>query len=401
MKSPNKESKSNKKGCFKILAKDKKTQARVGIIKTKSGNIETPFFMPVATKTAVKYISSLDLKEMNCKAVISNTFILHLRPGEQFIKDMGGIKKFMNFQGINVTDSGGFQMYSPSLYIKSDERGVYFKDPFENKTIFITPEKDMQIQIDLDSDIAMCLDTMPLIEHSKSQVKLAIERTTQWARRCKIEHERLQKTKSKNKKNHQRQLLWGIIQGGIHEDLRTTSSNELVKIDFEGYSIGGLALGESIEQEMKMVEVCKKIIPENKPVYLMGAGNPIELLEAISRGVDMFDSRFPTQNARHATILTSQGKLRLDRKIYEKDPSPLDKNCKCKVCKNFSRAYIRYQLKQQEAVGMHLATYHNLFYLQDLMKQAREAIKIGKFKVLLNKVKTQYEKADKDVKSNR
>ncbi|MBM3247231.1 tRNA guanosine(34) transglycosylase Tgt [Candidatus Pacearchaeota archaeon] len=394
-KSPTK-NKNNKQNnsCFKILAKDKQTKARTGIIKTKSGNIETPFFMPVATKTAVKHISSLELKEMNCNAVISNTFILHLRPGESFIKQLGGIKKFMNFKGINVTDSGGFQMYSPSLYIKSDERGVYFKDPFENKTIFITPEKDMQIQIDLDSDIAMCLDTMPLMEHSKSQVKLAIERTTQWAERCKKEHDLLQKSKTKNKK----QLLWGIIQGGIHEDLRKQSSNDLVKLNFDGYSIGGLALGESIEQEMKMVETCKKIIPENKPVYLMGAGNPIELLQAISRGVDMFDSRFPTQNARHATILTSQGKLRLDRKIYEKDSSPLDKNCKCKVCKNFSRAYIRYQLKQQEAVGMYLATYHNLFYLQDLMLQARKAIKQRKFKQLLDKVKKTYEKADRNVK---
>jgi len=392
------ESKKNLKklSCFKILAKDKKTQARAGIIQTKSGKIETPFFMPVATKTAVKYISSLDLEEMNCKAVISNTFILHLRPGENFIQEMGGIKEFMNFQGINVTDSGGFQMYSPSLYVKSDEKGVHFKDPFENKIIFITPEKDMQIQLDLDSDIAMCLDTMPLIEHSKAQVKLAIERTTQWAKRCKQEHERLQKSKPKNKK----QLLWGIIQGGIHEDLRKISATELTKINFDGYSIGGLALGETIEQEMKMVEVCKKIIPENKPVYLMGAGNPIELLQAISRGVDMFDSRFPTQNARHATILTSQGKLRLDRKIYEKDSGPLDKNCTCKVCKNFSRAYIRYQLKQQEAVGMHLATYHNLFYLQNLMKQAREAIKQGRFKELLNKVKKEYKKADKNLKVN-
>jgi queuine tRNA-ribosyltransferase len=382
--------------CFKILAKDKKTRARAGIIQTKSGKIETPFFMPVATKTAVKYISSLDLKEMNCNAVISNTFILHLRPGEQFIKEMGGIKKFMNFQGINVTDSGGFQMYSPNLYIKSDDRGVHFKDPFENKIIFITPEKDMQIQLALDSDIAMCLDTMPLIEHSKSQVKLAIKRTTQWAKRCKQEHDKLQK----NKSNNEKQLLWGIIQGGIHEDLRKTSSQELTTLDFDGYSIGGLALGETIEQEMKMVEVCKKIIPDNKPVYLMGAGNPIELLEAISRGVDMFDSRFPTQNARHATILTSEGKLRLDRKIYETDKSPLDKNCDCKVCKNFSRAYIRYQLKQQEAVGMHLATYHNLYYLQRLMKQARESIKQGKFKEFKDKVKKAYQKADKNLKLN-
>jgi len=304
----------------------------------------------------------------------------------------------MNFKGMNVTDSGGFQMYSPSLYISSNEKGVEFKDPFENKKVFITPEKDMQIQLDLNSDIAMCLDTMPLIEHSKAQVKLAIERTTQWARRCKHEHSRIQI--SKKIKQDKRQLLWGIIQGGIHEDLRKISSQELTAIDFDGYSIGGLALGETIEQEMKMIEVCKKIIPENKPVYLMGAGNPIELLEAISRGVDMFDSRFPTQNARHATILTSQGKLRLDRKCYETDLSALDKNCKCKVCKNFTRAYIRYQLKQQEAVGMHLASYHNLYYLQNLMQQARTAIKARKFLEFKNKIKKIYQTADKNLKVN-
>jgi len=178
--------------CFKILAKDKKTQARVGILTTKSGKIETPFFMPVATKTSVKHINSLDLKEMGCRAIISNTFILHLRPGEHLIKEMGGIGKFMNFSGINVTDSGGFQMYSPSLYLKSNEKGVWFKNPFTNEKVFITPEKDMQIQLDLGSDIAMCLDTMPLLHHSKEDIKLAVEQTTAWAKRCKSSHDKLQ-----------------------------------------------------------------------------------------------------------------------------------------------------------------------------------------------------------------
>ncbi len=381
--------------CFKITHKDKKTKARIGIITTKSGKIETPFFMPVATKTAVKHITSLDLKEMKCKAVISNTFILHLRPGEQLIKELGGIGKFMNFKGINVTDSGGFQMYSPSLYIKSSEKGVYFKDPFEKKTIFITPEKDIQIQIDLNSDIAMCLDTMPLLHHSKKDIELAVERTTSWAQRCKIEHDRIQKKLKQNKK----QLLWGIMQGGIHKDLRKKSAQELSKINFDGYSIGGLALGETIAEEMKMIEVQKAIIPENKPCYLMGAGNPIELLESIARGVDMFDSRFPTQNARHGTILTSRGKLRIFRKEYSKDTKPLDENCDCFVCKNYTRAYIKYQLTQEEAVGMRLATFHNLYYLQRLMEQARAAIKQGKFLDFKNKIKKIYDNEDKTVKT--
>jgi len=380
---------------FKILARDKKTKARVGILKVKSGKtIETPFFMPVATKTSVKHISSLDLEKMNCRAIISNTFILHLRPGEHLIKDLGGISKFMNFKGINVTDSGGFQMYSPSLYLKSDEKGVHFKDPFENKTIFITPEKDMQIQLDLGSDIAMCLDTMPLLHHSKKDIELAVERTTQWAKRCKLEHDRLQK----NKKQNQKQLLWGIMQGGIYKDLRKKSATEISKINFDGYSIGGLALGETIKQEMSMVNIQKSIIPENKPCYLMGAGNPLELLEAISRGVDMFDSRFPTQNARHGTILTSKGKLRIFRKEYSKDSSPLDENCDCFVCKNYSRAYIKYQLTQGEAVGMRLATFHNLYYLMKLMADSRKAIKTGKFLEFKNKIKRIYKKADNSVK---
>lgn len=381
--------------CFKITHKDKKTNARVGIITTKKGKIETPFFMPVATKTSVKHISSMDLNDMNCKAVISNTFVLHLRPGEQLIKKMGGIGKFMNFNGINVTDSGGFQMYSKSLYIKSEEKGVHFRSPFTCETIFITPEKDMQIQIDLDSDIAMCLDTMPLIEHSKNDIKLAVERTTIWAKRCKEEHDKLQSKIPKNK----RQLLWGITQGGIHADLREKSARELREINFDGYSIGGLALGETIEQEMKMIQIHKNIMEENKPCYLMGAGNPIELLEAISLGVDMFDSRFPTQNARRGTIFTSNGKLRISRERYKLDKKPLDEKCSCFVCKNYSRSYIRYQLQQEEAVGFRLATFHNLYYLQNLMKQSREAIKNGKFKEFKNKIIKIYNKADADVKS--
>jgi len=274
--------------CFKILKKDKKTNARVGEIQTKKGKLETPFFMPVATKTSVKHISSLDLKEMDAKAIISNTLVLHLRPGEELIKKMGGIGKFMNYDGINVTDSGGFQMYSKALYQKSEEKGVHFKNPYDGRTVFITPEKDMKIQIDLGSEIAMCLDTMPLMNHSKEQIALAVERTTSWAKRCKEEHDKLQKKLPKNK----RQLLWGITQGGIYPDLREKSATELKEIDFDGYSCGGLALGETLEEEMKMIKIHKKIIGENKPCYLMGAGNPVELLEAISLGVDMFDSRF-------------------------------------------------------------------------------------------------------------
>ncbi|MBP7708143.1 tRNA guanosine(34) transglycosylase Tgt [Candidatus Pacearchaeota archaeon] len=378
---------------FKITHKDKKTKARVGIISTKKGKIETPFFMPVATKTSVKHINSMDLHAMKCKAVISNTLILHLKPGEHLIKKLGGIGKFMNFNGINVTDSGGFQMYSKALYVESNEVGVWFRDPFTNQKIFITPEQDMQIQLDLGSDIAMCLDTMPLMEHSKKEIQLAVERTTHWAKRCREEHTRLQEKLTKNKK----QLLWGITQGGIHPDLRKKSCRELKEIDFDGYSVGGLALGETIEEEMKMIEIHKSIIPENKPCYLMGAGNPMEMLEAISHGVDMFDSRFPTQNARRGTIFTSEGKLRITRKSHEDDTLPLDPNCDCFVCKNYTRAYIRFHLGQEEAVGFRLATFHNLYYLMRLMEQAKAAIKKGKFLDFKKKMKKIYDKADSTI----
>jgi queuine tRNA-ribosyltransferase len=379
--------------CFKILHKDKKTDARVGEISTKKGKIKTPFFMPVATKTSVKHINSRDLEEMNCPAVISNTFVLHLRPGEKLIKKFGGIGKFMNFKGINVTDSGGFQMYSPSLYHSSDEKGVTFKNPYDGKKVFITPEKDMQIQLDLNAEIAMCLDTMPLIEHHKEQIQLAVERTTAWAKRCRETHNKLQSKIPQNK----RQLLWGITQGGIHADLREKSARELKEIDFDGYSVGGLALGETIEQEMEMIDIHKKVIGESKPCYLMGAGNPVEVLEAISKGVDMFDSRFPTQNARRGTIFTSKGKLRIFRKKHIMENKPLDENCDCFVCKTYTRGYIRYQLFQEEAVGMRLATFHNLYYLTKLMEQARAAIKQGKFLKFKNKIKKIYEKEDAGV----
>lgn len=372
--------------CFEITHKDKETDARIGVITTKSGKIETPFFMPVATKASVKHISSIDLKEMDTKAVISNTLILHLRPGEEKIKKLGGIKEFMNFSGINVTDSGGFQMYSPALYIGSNDEGVWFRNPFEDRKVFLTPEADMKIQLDLDSDIAMCLDTMPLLDNSKEEIELAVERTTAWAKRCKAEHDKLQEKIPKKK----RQLLWGITQGGVHKELREKSVKELKEIDFDGYSCGGLALGETIKEEMQMLKVHKKIIGEEKPCYLMGAGNPPEVLEAISLGADMFDSRFPTKCARHGTIFTSKGRLRLMRQEHEFDKKPLDENCKCFVCKNYTRAYIRYQLKQKEAVGYRLASFHNLFYMQTLIKEAKKAIKGGKFKVLVKKVKELY-----------
>jgi len=371
---------------FKIIYKDKKTKARIGILHTKKGDIETPFFMPVATKATAKYINTKQLTELGAKAIISNALILSLKPGEKIIKKLGGIGKFMNFSGINFTDSGGFQMYTESLYLSSNDKGVYFKNPISGEKLFITPEKDMEMQLDINSDVAMCLDRMPLYEDSKKEIENAVRLTTIWAKRCKEHHDNIQKNIPREK----RQLLFGITQGGIYKDLRKKSIKELKELDFDGYGVGGLGLGEKRIDEYKMIELQKSLLPENKLIYLMGIGNPIEILEAISRGIDIFDSRMPTQNARRGTIFTSNGKLRILNKKYESDKSPIDKKCKCFVCKNYSKAYIKFLLSQDESVGKELASYHNLYYLQDLIQQAKEAIKNNKFKEFKNKIKKIY-----------
>jgi queuine tRNA-ribosyltransferase len=371
---------------FSIKYKDKKTSARAGVLKTRKGKIETPFFMPVATKASVKHLSSEELGKIGVKAVISNTFILSIKPSAKAIKKLGGIGKFMNFKGINVTDSGGFQMYSNRIYLSSNDKGVLFRNPFTGEKIFITPERDIEIQLDLGSDIAMCLDSMPLIEHTKEQVAEAVRKTTLWAKRCKAHHENLQKNIPRAK----RQLLFGICQGGVYSDLREKSAREIVSLNFDGYSIGGLALGETKEQEYKAIDIQKMILPEEKPVYLMGAGHPLEILEAISKGIDMFDSRFPTQNARRGTLFTSKGKLRIFNSKYKEDKKPIDSQCKCLACKNYSRAYVRHLLLQKEGLGYRLATYHNIYYMQNLLKEARESIKKGKFSDFKNKIRRVY-----------
>jgi queuine tRNA-ribosyltransferase len=371
---------------FTIKHKDKKTNARIGILKTKKGNIQTPFFMPVATRGVVKGLTSEDLNEIKIPAVISNSLILYLREGSEISKKLGGIGKFMNYPGINFTDSGGFQMYSKTIFVKSNEEGVCFKNPLNGEKIFMTPEKNIKIQLDIGSDVAMCLDSMPMYEHSKEQISEAVKKTSMWAKRCKIHHDLLQKSTPRNK----RQLLFGIIQGGKYEDLRELSTKTLLAMDFDGYSIGGFGLGETIEEEFNIVKLVKEILPENKPIYLMGIGNPVEILKGISMGVDIFDSRMPTQNARRGMLFTSEGKLRILREEYKYDKSPIDKNCNCFVCKNYSKAFIRYQLINDEMVGKRLATYHNIFFLAKMIEKAKEKIKQGKFSEYMKEVEKKY-----------
>jgi queuine tRNA-ribosyltransferase len=371
---------------FEIITKDKETKARVGILKTKSGNAETPFFMPVATHATVKYISSHDIASMGAPATISNALVLSLRPGQKLIKKMGGIGKFMNHPGIVFTDSGGFQMYTKSIYIDSDENGVNFKNPISGGKIYMTPEDDMQLQIDLNSDVAMCLDSMPLIENSKEQIAEAVRKTSMWAMKCKLAHDEIQKDIPKEK----RQLLFGICQGGIYPDLREQSASELTKINFDGFSIGGLALGETKDQEYLAIEVAKKILPENKPVYLMGAGNPLELVEAVSRGCDIFDSRFPTRNARNGSLFSNDGTVRIINSEFKEDTKPIDPECDCFVCKHYTRAYLRQLLKVKDGNGMRLVSYHNLYFLQNVMRRCKTAIKEGNFKSFLEEFRRRY-----------
>jgi len=371
---------------FKIIHKDKHTKARIGILKTKKGNIETPFFMPVATRGSVKTLTSEELQDMKIKAVISNALILSLRNGSEILKKLKGIGKFMNYKGINFTDSGGFQMYSESIYIKSNNEGIYFRNPLNGEKIFMTPEKNMELQLIIGGDVAMCLDSMPMYTHSKTQISEAVEKTTLWAGRCKSYHDKLQEKISKNEK----QLLFGIIQGGIYPDLRELSAKSLLKMDFDGYSIGGFGLGETINEEFEIVKIVKNILPENKPVYLMGIGNPVEILKGISLGVDIFDSRMPTQNARRGTLFTSQGKLKILNEKYKFDSEPIDKECKCFVCKNYSKAFVKYQLINDEFTGKKLATYHNIYFITKLIEKAKEKIKQGKFQEFLKEIEGKY-----------
>ena len=372
---------------FEIISQDGK--ARIGKLHTKKGIAETPFFMPVSTKMTPKHINSMQLNEMKIPAVISNAFILSMRPGSEFVKKMGGIGKMMNFNGLNFTDSGGFQMYSKSIYHNSNDSGIYFKNPFTNQKIFMAPEENMKIQLELGSEVAMCLDSMPMYEESYEDIKEAVRKTIKWAKKCKKTHDELKVGFSSSDPNTY-QLLFGITQGGKYEDLRKECINELLKLDFDGYSIGGFGLGESREEEQAIIRLHKKMLPPEKPIYLMGIGDPVEILEAINLGCDIFDSRLPTQNARRGSLFTSNGKLRLLRSENEFSEEAIDGECDCFVCKNYSRAYIRYLLKEQESVGKELASYHNIYFLNNMINDVKIAIKENRFQEFLNNFKKEY-----------
>ena len=369
---------------FKILKEDKKSGARVGILKVGNRKVKTPFFMPVATKASAKHINSLDMKSMGADAIICNSFILYLRPGIEIIKKFKGLHGFMNYDGIIFTDSGGFQMLKPSLLQKIEDHGVTFKSPFDGISHTMTPEKAMEVQLSLGSDVAMALDDVRHHTGMHDEMHDAMLRTHYWAKRCKVMHDTLKK-KMKSK-----QLLFAITQGGLYKDLRKESADFINSLDTDGIAIGGLRIGESRKLFLDTIKEHMKDIRKDKPHYLMGVGSPVDIVEAIANGIDCFDSRMPTMCARHGTIFTSKGTLRLMQAVHRKSKLPLDKNCDCFVCKNYSRAYLNFELSQDEAVGLRACSYHNLYFLQKLCEKARVAIQKGKFSEFRKKLLKDY-----------
>ena len=355
---------------FKVLKKD--GRARRGVMQTVHGTIQTPVFMNVGTCAAIKGgISTMDLQELKCQVELSNTYHLHIRPGDKLIHDLGGIHKFFNWDKPVLTDSGGFQVFSLAQLRKIKEEGVYFASHIDGKRIFMGPEESMQIQSNLASTIAMAFDECIENPAPYDYTKQSCERTTRWLVRCKTEMARLNSLPDTINKN---QLLFGINQGSTYEDLRIEHMKQIAELDLDGYAIGGLAVGEATEDMYRIIDVVEPYMPENKPRYLMGVGTPCNILEAVHRGVDFFDCVMPSRNARHGNLFTWHGKMNIMNEKYIRDSRPIDENCGCPACRNYSRAYIRHLLKAKEALGMRLCVLHNLYFYNELMEKIREAM---------------------------
>ncbi len=342
----------------------KQTGARLGIVHTPHGSFETPAFMPVGTQATVKTMSPEELKEVGSGIILSNTYHLWLRPGEDVIKEAGGLHKFMNWDRPILTDSGGYQVFSLSKFRKIEEEGVHFRHHLNGSKLFLSPEKAMEIQNALGSDIMMAFDECPPYPATYEYMKASVERTSRWAARCLTAHARPED-----------QGLFGIVQGGEFEELRKQSAKDLVALDFPGYAIGGLSVGEPKDIMNRVLEFTTPLLPEDKPRYLMGVGSPDSLIDGSIRGIDMFDCVLPTRIARNGTLMTSEGRINIKNAKFERDFRPLDENCDCHVCKTYSRAYIRHLIRADETFGIRLTSYHNLHFLLNLMEQIREAIR--------------------------
>ncbi len=360
---------------FKILAKD--GNAKRGEFTTVHGKIQTPVFMNVGTAAAIKgAVAAEDLYQIKTQVELSNTYHLHVRPGDHIVKKMGGIHKFMNWNKPILTDSGGFQVFSLAGLRSIKEEGVHFRSHIDGRKIFMGPEESMQIQSNLASTIAMAFDECPSSVASKEYIKNSVDRTTRWLKRCKVEMDRLNTLEDTINKE---QMLFGINQGGVYDDIRIEHAKAIADMDLDGFAIGGLAVGESHDEMYRIIESVEPHLPKNKPIYLMGVGTPANILEAVERGVDFFDCVYPARNGRHGHVYTNKGKLNLFNAKYETDAEPIEEGCQCPACKYHSRAYIRHLLKAKEMLGMRLCVLHNLYFYNTMMEEIRDAIEAGRF----------------------
>ncbi len=347
---------------FKVIKESKKTKARLGKLYTSHGIIDTPVFMPVGTQATVKAMTPRELEDLSIQIILSNSYHLYLRPGHNLITQAGGLHKFMGWKGAILTDSGGFQIFSLGKLNKISDEGVSFNSHIDGSKHFISPEKAMEIQMALGSDIAMVFDECAPYPYGKYQVETAAQRTIQWARRCKEAH------------HSPNQSLFGIVQGGVFKDLRIENANKLVELNFPGYAIGGLSVGEPKSLMYEVLDYTVPCLPINKPRYLMGVGAPQSILEGVARGVDMFDCVLPTRNARNGSLFTSSGKLSITNAKYKEDFTPLDNKCKCYTCRNFTKTYLRHLYMSKEMLASILGTIHNLYFMSSLMKNIRLAL---------------------------
>lgn len=360
---------------YKVLKQE--GRAKRARMETVHGTIETPVFMNVGTAAAIKgAVSTMDLQEIKTQVELSNTYHLHVRPGDKVVKQLGGLHKFMNWDKPILTDSGGFQVFSLSKLRKIKEEGVYFNSHVDGRKIFMGPEESMQIQSNLGSTIAMAFDECPSSVASREYVQASVDRTTRWLQRCKDEMARLN---SLEDTVNPHQLLFGINQGAIYDDIRIAHAETISKMDLDGYAVGGLAVGETHEEMYRILDSVVPHLPVDKPTYLMGVGTPANILEAVSRGVDFFDCVYPSRNGRHGHVYTNFGKINLFNAKYELDSRPIEEGCQCPACRHYSRAYIRHLLKAKEMLGMRLCVLHNLYFYNTMMEEIRNALDEGHY----------------------
>lgn len=352
-------------------------RAKRGVFHTVHGDIQTPVFMNVGTVAAIKgAVSTEDLEQIKCQVQLSNTYHLHVRPGDKLIREMGGLHSFMSWKRPILTDSGGFQVFSLAGLRKIKEEGVYFHSHIDGAKIFMGPEESMQIQSNLGSTIAMAFDECAPALADRDYVKASVERTTRWLVRCKDEMARLN---AKEGTVNRHQLLFGINQGAVYEDIRIDHAKRISELELDGYAVGGLAVGESHEEMYRILDETVPHLPVDKPTYLMGVGTPANILEGVARGIDFFDCVYPSRNGRHGHVYTNQGKINLFNRQYEKDARPIEEGCQCPTCRRYSRAYIRHLLKAKEMLGMRLCVLHNLYFYNTMMEEIRDALDAGNF----------------------